>query len=196
MTGYLAMAPVRSAMIYDLPLRPVGIAVALVLIAGHALALWREAAVRDALRRLPRSRPAGVILLSVAALWAFLLVLTMDLGESAPHRPLIALAVPALFVLALFYVEDFLAARAVGMLLLLAAEPLLDAAFLREPSTRLLLPILAYVWVGLGLFWIGMPYLMRDQIAWVTRTPARWRAAAGLGCLYGVCLLACALAFY
>ncbi|MEZ5328982.1 MAG: hypothetical protein R3F19_28385 [Verrucomicrobiales bacterium] len=36
------------------------------------------------------------------------------------------------------------------------------------PITRLLLPLLAYAWIIIGLFWVGMPYVLRDQIAWVS----------------------------
>jgi hypothetical protein len=76
------------------------------------------------------------------------------------------------------YVEEFLAVRAVGMLALLAAEPLLEAAFMRHETSRLLLVLLAYVWIINGLFWVGMPWVMRDQIAWVTAKMRRYRAAA------------------
>ena len=40
---------------------------------------------------------------------------------------------------------------------------------MRQETTRLLLVLLAYVWIINGLFWVGMPWLMRDQIAWLTR---------------------------
>lgn len=46
-----------------------------------------------------------------------------------------------------------------------------------------------YVWVSFALFWIGMPYTLRDQISWVTKTDGRWKAAALAGIGYGVVLL-------
>src|SRR5260370_42036867 len=66
---------------------------------------------------------------------------------------------------------------------LLAAEPMLSAAFLRPEIARLFVVILAYVWLTLGLFWVGMPYLLRDQITWLTESANRFKAAAMAVCL-------------
>ena len=88
------------------------------------------------------------------------------------------------------FVPDFLAVRALGMLALLVAEPLLEAAFLREEQVRLLLVVLVYVWIIAGMFWVGMPYTLRDQISWVSATEKRWRAAAFAGLAYGALLCA------
>ena len=83
-----------------------------------------------------------------------------------------------------------------GIFLLLLACPLLDVAFLQEPITRLLIPILCYVWIFLSLFWIGMPYLMRDHIAWATKTKGRWTGLCIGGIVYGVVMIICAFAFW
>ena len=82
------------------------------------------------------------------------------------------------------------------MLALLAAEPVLSAAFLRPEIARLLLVILAYVWLTLGLFWVGMPYILRDQIHWITRTGSRFRALTLAGLVYGFVVLICAVTIY
>ena len=73
-----------------------------------------------------------------------------------------------------------------GVFFLLAACPVLEAAFLEDPVTRILLPIFAYAVIIKGLFWVGMPYLMRDAIDWVTARPQRWRTACSAGALYGL----------
>jgi hypothetical protein len=134
--------------------------------------------------------------MSVAAIWTFALVALMDLGEFTSYRNIFLVVIPVAAVLAIRYVEEFLAVRATGMLVLLAAEPVLESAFLRPESSRLLLVVLAYIWVLLGLFWVGMPYLMRDQIQWLTASRTRWNGAICLGLAYGVAVLICALAFY
>jgi len=126
----------------------------------------------------------------------FWLVSNMDLGEFSQYRTSLQIGVPIAFVLTLTFVEEFLAVRALGMLALLAAEPVLSAAFLRPESARLLLVVLAYVWLTLGLFWVGMPYLLRDQINWITSTGNRFRALTLAGLVYGLLVLVCAVAVF
>ncbi len=186
----------QNGMMYDLPLKPVGIALGLLLVVLHGLPLVRPSAAMQLLKRLPRSEAAGTVLLTIAALWAFALVWRMDLGEFAPHRRMLMLLVPVLYLGALFFMTEFLAVRALAMVLLLAANVLLDAAFMREPVTRLLLPALAYGWIGFSLFWVGMPWLLRNQIGWITAHGARFQVACVLGLLYGGAILICALLFY
>ncbi len=82
------------------------------------------------------------------------------------------------------------------MFLLLVAEPVLEAAFLRPETSRLLLVVLAYAWATLGMFYVGMPYLLRDQISWLQKTDARWRAACLAGLAYGVAVLICSATLY
>lgn len=180
-------------MIYSVQLFTVGVTVGAILLIAHLFALWRAGECRNWLQKFPRSRPAGTVLLIVAAVWSFLLIRSMDLGEFAGLRNMMLIAIVVGSFLTWQYVEEFLAVRALGMIALLAAEPLLEAAFLRPEQTRLLLVVLAYVWIGLGLFWVGMPWLLRDQISWLTTRPARFRFAAIGGAAYGFLILACAL---
>ena len=124
-----------------------------------------------------------------ATVWSWWLVSTIDLGEFSNWRTRLEIIVPAAGVLAWLYVPEFLAVRALGMLVLLAAEPLLESAWLRPEMSRLLLVALVYVWVSFALFWIGTPYTLRDQIDWLLRTPARWKYACSGGIAYGAMLL-------
>src|SRR5207245_10202872 len=96
------------------------------------------------------------------------------MGEfSAFPRPLL-IALPIGYGLALRFVDEFLAVRALGILCLLAAEPLLDAAFLRYETSRLLVTVFAYLLIIAGLFWVAVPYLLRDEINWIKRRVLRW----------------------
>ncbi len=76
-----------------------------------------------------------------------------------------------------------------GILCLLAAEPLLDAAFLRYEPSRLLVTVLAYLLVLAGLFWVAIPYVLRDQINWSTRSVFRWRFLHVIVLIYGCVIL-------
>ena len=183
-------------MIYDFSLRSVGLVVGLALVAAHAFALLRPEQIKPWLLRFPRSRPAGVVLCTLAALWAFWLAATMDLGEFSPNRTLICGVVIAGAVLVPLFADEFLSVRALGILALLAAEPLLGAAFLRPEETRLLLVILAYAWAVAGLIFVGAPYVLRDAIQWIIAAPARYAALAWSGLVYGLLLVTVSLLFF
>ncbi len=185
-----------NGMLYDLPLKPVGIILGLALLGSHLGALMFQERLLGLLPKFPRSAQAGTILLTLAAVWSFVIVLRADIGELQPRRGLLLCAVVAMYVMTLWQMREFLAARSLGMILLLAAEPLLDSAFLRPQLSRLLLPVLAYVWVVLGLFFVGMPWLVRDMIAWATAAPRRFSLMLMAGAIYGGVVLVSALLFY
>src|SRR5438445_12338106 len=103
---------------------------------------------------------------SCGLVWCFWLVSTMEMGEFSAFRRLFLIILPIGFFLALRFVDEFLAVRALGILALLMAEPLLDAAFFRYEASRLVLTVLAYLLVVLGLTWVMVSYNLRDQIGW------------------------------
>jgi hypothetical protein len=179
-------------MIYPswLTLKLTMLAVGVLLLLVHLFAAARGRVVRDWLRSFPRNREAGVVLSLVAGAWFFFLVQKMDLGDFDPWRTTVLVGTPVATALAILFIPDFLAVRALGACALLVAEPLLESAFLREEKIRLLLVVLVYAWVLLGMFWVGMPYTLRDQISWLSASEKRWRAAAFAGLAYGALLVA------
>jgi uncharacterized membrane protein YidH (DUF202 family) len=56
--------------------------------------------------------------------------------------------------------------------------------------------VFAYVLIVLGLLWVMMPYLLRDQINWTIRNTSRWVGVHSVTLLYGVALLLFALTRY
>jgi len=180
-------------MIYHLSLQTTGLAAGFLVILTHAFTLIRPEQTISFAKAFPRSRGAATVLLAIAAVWSFLLVQSIDLGEFSSLRNIMLMAIVAGAILSWIYVPEFLAVRALGMLLLLASEPLLESAVLRHEPTRLLLVVLAYAWVIAGLFYVGMPYLLRDEIQWVTANRSRLKFGAIAGLAYGLALVVCAL---
>ena len=181
-------------MIYHFALRPAALFAGAILCLLGLVGLLAPDVVRKNLVRFPRSRVAGVVLLGIDLVWSFWLVSTMEMGEFSSFRRPFLIALPIGFFLAIRFVDEFLAVRALGILLLLAAEPLLDAAFFRYETSRLVLTVLAYILIVLGLIWVTMPYKLRDQIGWVIKSTGRWRGINGLSFVYGAALIA--LAFF
>jgi len=176
-------------MIYSLKLETAFILVGVLLVATHALALLKPAVVQGWLRRFPRSKNWGLALVSIAAVWFFFLVAKMDLGEFTNWRQTVLIATPIAWVLTWKYVDEFLAVRSLGMIVLLAAEPLLESAFLHTEPAAQFLRVLVYVWIVFAMFWVGTPYTLRDQITWITAADKRWRVAAFAGLAYGALLI-------
>lgn len=181
-------------MIYHFSLRGAGLVAGLILLVLSLLAFVRPA--RLSLPQFPRSKTAGAVLLTIDLAWSFWLLATMEMGEFSNFRRPLLIILPIGYFLVLRFVDEFLAVRALGILLLLAAEPLLDAAFLRPEMSRLLVAVLAYIMIVAGLIWVMMPYLLRDQIMWSARSAGRWGVLSGAAAIFGVAIVVCALTLY
>ena len=189
-----------------LPLFGTGIILGLWLIALHVLMLVKAEPVQGFLKKFPRNQQIGQVLIGVGLIWFWLLVqptgkgalnfLAMELGEFDKAKPILRIAVPVSIILVGISVKEFLAVRALGLLGLMVAAPLLGAAYLEDPTTRLLIPIFAYALIIKSLYWVGMPYIFRDAVTWATADQGRWRMLCFGGLAYGIAIVACALLFW
>jgi hypothetical protein len=175
-------------MIYHLSLHSAGIIASAFLIVVGLIGLVKPD-FSNVVQQFPRSRVAGIVLLTICLAWTFWLVATIQMGEFAGFRRPLLIALPIGYALALRFVDEFLAVRALGILCLLAAEPLLDAAFLRYETSRLFVTVFAYLLIVAGMFWVAIPYVLRDQINWITRSVFRWRCLHGIALVYGAVIL-------
>ena len=183
-------------MIYQLSLQTAGIAVGLFLLLISLPGLFQPGLFQSLAKKLPRSRAAGIVLLSAVFLWSLWLLSTMEMGEFSSFRRPLLIGLPIAYFLVLRFVDEFLAVRALGILCLLAAEPLIDAAFLRYELSRLVVTVFAYILIIAGLFWVTMPYILRDQIEWTVRSNLRWRFMNGIALVYGAVTLVLAFTRY
>ena len=182
-------------MIYHLSLHTAGLIAGAFLVVLGVLGLMKPD-FAQVVKQFPRSRFAGVVLLTICLAWTFWLLATIQMGEFSSFRRPLLIALPIGYVLTLFFVDEFLAVRALGILCLLAAEPLLDAAFLRYETSRLLVTVFAYLLIIAGLFWVAIPYVLRDQLNWIARSAFRWRFLHAIELIYGGVLLGFAFTQY
>ncbi|MEI6656482.1 MAG: hypothetical protein WCP45_17100 [Verrucomicrobiota bacterium] len=183
-----------------------GLVLAAWLIGFHLMMLVKPTWMQGFLQKFPRNPLLGQIILGIGLAWFWLLIapdgygklsaLAMDLGEFNKAKDILRLLVPITLGLVILSVRDFLAVRALGLLGLMVASPLLEAAFLKDPDSRLLVSIFAYALLTASMFWVGMPYLFRDAVTWATAKPQRWTALAMAGLGYGIATLVCALAYW
>ena len=163
-----------------------------------ALLLWNHATVGSTARALPRSSGAAWLLFGAGAAW-FLWRISR-LGEAdliffkTPQPVMLGFAVLAL--LAFFYTPDFLAVRGLCVLMLLAAEPLLYAAYMEyQHPQRLLMVTAVYAGLVAALYLAAAPFRLRDWFEWLFHRPARPRLVGAILLAYGLATSAAAFTY-
>lgn len=168
---------------------------ALVTVAGGACVLAPRAT-RGALRAFPRHRLSGWVLTTVVLAWSGWLLYHGPLGFLEPYRSWLFALVPLAIVLTGLFVDELLAPRALGGLLLLVPAPLLDAARWHPSAWRYVIIAVAYAMVIKGAALVVSPYLFRrlsERLASDDAACRRWGMAGVLG---GAGLLALGLLVY
>ena len=189
-----------------LPLQTAGLVIAAWLICLHLWMLFKPEDSKKFFQKLPRNRALAPWLMGIGMAWFWLLIaldglgflsnLQMDLGEFNNAKKFLRILVPIAAAGMIMHVMEFLTARALGIIALMAAAPILYSSFLEPSITRLLMPIFGYTIIIKGLFWISMPYTMRDAITWVTSSNARYKLASLSGLAYGAAVLLCAILWW
>ena len=172
---------------FSLPL--LGIILGAMLSLTHLFGLLSPDFLLHEARLFSRSRFWGTLILALATLWTLAMTATADLGEFSPMRNMILLGIFVGSTLLWRIVPDFLSSRALGFLFLLVANPVLETTFLQHGPLKIMLTMLAYGWAVTGLFLVGMPYLYRDIVNWMSGERWRWNMVSCTGLLYGIALL-------
>jgi hypothetical protein len=147
--------------------------------------------VKAALKAFPRS-PAATVVFFGGGVLCFLVVVSR-MGDA--DRILGSSNVPwvvgfaALGVLSIKYVPDFLAVRGLSILVLLAAGPLLKAAFMEyQYPQRLFMVTAVFVAIAGAIYLAAVPYRLRDFLQWLLARPARARGLGAALLAYGILL--------
>lgn len=194
--------------LYELiPMNMAGYALAAWLIIFHLWMIVQKEKAKAFLTAFPRHFKWGAVLMAIGMFWFWLLVmpgeegdpfafLSMPLGSFDMAKKYLVIVVPVAGYLMITQVREFLAVRAIGLLAIMSAAPLLYSCYLDWPTGKLLLPIYAYAMATLGIFLVGMPYILRDLVNWVKKADARWYACAGGGLVYGIAVLVCSILYW
>ena len=92
--------------------------------------------------------------------------------------------------------KEQLFARALGFFLLLMAIVPMSAAFMKDPATRILIPLWWYPVLTVAMFWVGKPYLFRDWMNRLAQFPKLISGIAVFNFIYGLCICTCAALFW
>jgi hypothetical protein len=131
----------------------------------------------------PRSQPFGWALMILSTAWFLWHVQHETLADFSRYKPYLLAGFASIGLLTCVYVNDFLAARGLALVMLLLAKTMVDTARWHESGWRWVVSALAYVWVFFGIWLTISPWRLRDFLEWHNRTDGRIRslAAARLG---------------
>lgn len=168
----------------------------LLLIALGGPLLLNHAGIVAALKGLPRSVNAAYLFFGAGAAWFVWNVMHLSPADFGDFKLPLTIGFAILAVLSFRCVPDFLAVRGLCALALLAASPLLGAAYGEyQYPQRLFMVTLVYVAIGLALWLSVSPFRLRDFFEWLFARPARTRAAGAALLGYGALLAAVAFTY-
>jgi len=160
------------------------------------LSLAAPAAVRRGLTAFPRSIWPGRILAAIVLPWAAIALSQMHLGMFDTWKVHLWWLTPLAIVLCIVYLDELLSVRALGGLLLLAAGPVLDAARWNPSNWRLVVTVIAYLWILFGLLFLLSPWWFRRIALFVSKKDVALRTGGAVRTLIGLGLIILALFVY
>jgi hypothetical protein len=152
-------------------------------------ALLKPADVMKQARAFPRSEPIGFVLMLLGTAWFVYNLNNEAIADFAAYKKYMLTGFGALGVLTCIYVRDYLAIRGLAVCMLLLAWFTLYRTRWAESPARLLLVVLAYLWVIAGMWLTISPWRLRDKINWWTATETRFRLGSIAKLILGVILL-------
>lgn len=144
----------------------------------------------ESFRRKPilwmRDRNATIALFGSGCLWFLWHVANLGEADFGGFKNWLLLLFGGTAVGCFFRFKDLLAARGACILVILAALPLLNSAYMQfDHPQRLLLVVPVYLFLSLAIVCGAMPWILRDWLTWLSREKMRtqWvgRLLAGLG---------------
>lgn len=170
-------------------LSTLAIALGLVLFLPHVYALAKPSAFAAAVRKFPRSQAWGFLLMGVGTGWFLWNLDHETISDFAAYKNLMLFGFGAVGVLTCIYVQDFLAVRGLAIVLLLLGKLMLDTARWHDSQWRLLISVMAYVWIVAGMWFTVSPWRLRDLIQWATANESRLRLLSAVRLAVGVLLV-------
>lgn len=172
-----------------LTLSKLSIVIGLGLAALQIYPLLKPAQFRESVRQFPRSESWGWALMLLATAWFLYYLRQEDNGDIARMKPYLNAGFAALGIATCVFVRDFLAVRGLALVLLLAAKLVLDTARWSESPWRIVVVLMAYLWIVMGIWWTVSPWRVRDLIEWRIANDKRMRTVSLVRMAFGVFLV-------
>ena len=117
---------------------------------------------RALLKAFPRNIRVGAVLAALALAWSAVEVNKMPLGFVDAFKVWLWILGPLVYFLIMVFMNELLAPRALGGLLMLSASPVLELQRVNESGWTVVLAVLAYIWVVAGMILVLSPYRFRQ----------------------------------
>lgn len=178
------------------------LALTALIVGGIYIALFLPAALipdkcRAWITAFPRSVWPPRLLLLLEIPWAaWVLTHSPPIVNNQTLIWLVYVLSPVVYVLMITFLRELLAPRILGCALLLGASPVLNAVRWQEAPFQVVMPLLAYVWVVIGIVIVLSPYRFRQLTHFWVQSAARCRAGGLLGIGVGIVLVILAKTVY
>ena len=141
-----------------------------------------------AVRKFPRSLPAGYALMLLGTAWFLYNLSQESISDFAAFKTPLLAGFAAIGLGACIFVQDFLAVRGLAVVLLLLAKLMVDSGrpHLSETSWAVVIQALAYLLVLGGMWFTVSPWRLRDLLEWGTATEKRIKVGCGIRLALGV----------
>lgn len=149
-------------------------------------------------KAFPRNRAAGWGLCAACVVWICMLLRGMNMGFLEWLKPWVWPLGAVTFAAVVWALEELLAVRALGGMLLLAASPALSMLYFAEnPPARVWMwhdvaAALVYAAILLGALWLLRPWTWRTAGEWLAARPRIRKLAAATAVVAGAALLTAA----
>ena len=162
------------------------IALGLGLALPQIYALMQPAKFAAAAKKFPRNTKLGFILMLLATAWFIWNVNRESDADFATMKPMMMVAFAAIGIGCCIFVQDFLAARGLAVLLLLLAKLMVDTARWANTDWRWVISGWAYALVVAGIWFTVSPWKLRDVLEWATGNEQRLKVGAVLRLAFGL----------
>lgn len=149
-----------------------------------------------AVKKFPRNFAVGVVLMLLATAWFVANVNQEADSDFAAMKPVLMGAFAVVGVGSCIFVQDFLAARGLAVLLLLLAKLMVDTARWADTDWRWVISGWAYLLVAGGIWFTISPHRLRDFLEWGTATEQRVKIGCGLRLAFGLFVAALGLTVF
>jgi len=147
-------------------------AIAFLILGGCVLA--KNEKLDGLIKDFPRSKKLAVLFMLCGCVWfLYRHVLNLGAADFGDYKSVITIVTLFILISSFIFTKDFLAVRGFSVVLLLYSREVLDAAFLQEPLSRLVLVSVTYLLIVFALYFGAWPYRMRDLITYLYDKPKR-----------------------